>query len=168
MLMGILEQIAPTIATCLLGPAGGLAVTAISKALGINEKDVQGVIDSGKMSSDQIAQLKLAELEFQKSTQELGLNFEKLAADDRASARNMQVATKSWIPGALALGITIGFFGILLYMMTGNVTPSNELLVMLGSLGTAWTGVVGYYFGSSSSSQHKDELLYNSVPANGK
>ena len=166
--MSWLEQVAPTIATALGGPLAGLAVTAISKAIGISEDDVEKTMNAGKMSSDQIAQLKLAELEFQKSTQELGLNFEKLAADDRASARNMQVATKSWIPGALALGITIGCFGILLYMMTGNVTPSNELLVMLGSLGTAWTGVVGYYFGSSSSSQHKDELLFNSVPANGK
>ena len=166
--MSWLEQVAPTIATALGGPLAGLAVTAISKAIGVSEDDVEKTMNAGKMSSDQSAQLKLAELEFQKSTQELGLNFEKLAADDRASARNMQVATKSWIPGALALGITIGFFGILLYMMTGNVTPSNELLVMLGSLGTAWTGVVGYYFGSSSSSQHKDELLFNSVPANGK
>ena len=166
--MSWLEQVAPTIATALGGPLAGLAVTAISKAIGVSEDDVEKTMNAGKMSSDQIAQLKLAELEFQKSTQELGLNFEKLAADDRASARNMQVATKSWIPGVLALGITIGFFGILLYMMTGNVTPSNELLVMLGSLGTAWTGVVGYYFGSSSSSQHKDELLFNSVPANGK
>ena len=166
--MSWLEQVAPTIATALGGPLAGLAVTAISKAIGISEDDVEKTMNAGKMSADQITQLKLAELEFQKQANELGLNFEKLAVDDRASARNMQVATKSWIPGALALGITIGFFGILLYMMTGNVTPSNELLVMLGSLGTAWTGVVGYYFGSSSSSQHKDELLYNSVPANGK
>ena len=166
--MSWLEQVAPTIATALGGPLAGLAVTAISKAIGVSEDDVEKTMNAGKMSADQITQLKLAELEFQKQANELGLNFEKLAVDDRASARNMQVATKSWIPGALALGITIGFFGILLYMMTGNVTPSNELLVMLGSLGTAWTGVVGYYFGSSSSSQHKDELLFNSVPANGK
>ena len=166
--MSWLEQVAPTIATALGGPLAGLAVTAISKAIGVSEDDVEKTMNAGKMSADQITQLKLAELEFQKQANELGLNFEKLAVDDRASARNMQVATKSWIPGALALGITIGFFSILLYMMTGNVTPSNELLVMLGSLGTAWTGVVGYYFGSSSSSQHKDELLYNSVPANGK
>ena len=166
--MSWLEQVAPTIATALGGPLAGLAVTAISKAIGVSEDDVEKTMNAGKMSADQITQLKLAELEFQKQANELGLNFEKLAVDDRASARNMQVATKSWIPGALALGITIGFFSILLYMMTGNVTPSNELLVMLGSLGTAWTGVVGYYFGSSSSSQHKDELLFNSVPANGK
>jgi hypothetical protein len=166
--MSWLEQIAPTIATALGGPLAGLAVTAIAKVIGVDEKDVQNTIDSGKMSAEQIAQIKLAEIEFQKQAQELGLNFEKLATDDRKSAREMQIATKSWIPGALALGITVGFFGILIYMMAYAITPSNELLVMLGSLGTAWTGVVGYYFGSSASSRNKDEMLYNSVPANAR
>ena len=166
--MSWLEQVAPTIATALLGPLGGLAVSTLSKVLGVDEKEVQGVIDSGKMSAEQIAQIKLAEIEFQKQTQELGLNFEKLATEDRKSARDMQIATKSWIPGALSIGITFGFFGILIYMMTGNVSPSNELLVMLGSLGTSWTGVIGYYFGSSAGNSRKDEMLYNSVPANVK
>jgi len=163
--MSWLQQIAPTIATALGGPLAGLAVTAIAKVIGVDEKDVQETINSGKLSADQISQIKLAEIEFQRQTQELGLNFEKLAVDDRKSARDMQIATKSWIPGALALGITVGFFGILIYMMAYAITPSNELLVMLGSLGTAWTGVVGYYFGSSASSRNKDEMLYNSMPA---
>ena len=64
--MSWLEQVAPTIATALLGPLGGLAVTTLSKVLGVDEKDVQGVIDSGKMSAEQIAQIKIAEIEFQK------------------------------------------------------------------------------------------------------
>jgi len=159
-----LAQIAPSIATALGGPLAGLAVTAVSKALGINEKDVQSTIESGKLSAEQLSSLKLAEIELQKQAQALGLNFEKLATEDRKSARDMQIATKSWIPGALALGITLGFFGILIYMMAYSVTPSNELLVMLGSLGTAWTGVVGYYFGSSGGSQAKDKLLHQSKP----
>jgi len=166
--MSWLEQVAPTIATALGGPLAGLAVTAISKAIGVSEDDVEKTMNAGKMSADQIVQLKLAEIEFQKQSQELGLNFEKLAVDDRASARSMQISTKSWIPGALAMGITFGFFGILIYMMVYSVAPSNELLVMLGSLGTAWTGVVGYYFGSTHSSQSKDQMLYNSVPSNAK
>jgi len=166
--MSWLEQVAPTIATALGGPLAGLAVTAISKAIGISEDDVEKTMNAGKLSADQIVQLKIAEIEFQKQAQELGLNFEKLATDDRKSAREMQIATRSWIPGVLAFGITIGFFGILIYMMAYSINPSNELLVMLGSLGTAWTGVVGYYFGSTASSHAKDQMLYNSVPADAK
>jgi len=161
-----LAQIAPGIATALGGPLAGLAVSAISKALGIDEKDVQNTIDSGKLSADQLASLKQAEIELQAKAQELGLNFEKLAVDDRKSARDMQAATKSFIPGALAIGVTIGFFGILVGLMTDNVTKSDALLLMLGSLGTAWTSIVAFYFGSSASSQNKDAMIHNSTPLN--
>lgn len=161
--MSWLEQIAPGIATALGGPLAGLAVTAISKALGIDEKDVQNTIESGKLTSDQLASIKQAEIELQKQANELGLDFEKLATDDRKSARDMQVATKSYIPAVLAIGVTIGFFGILVGLMTDNVTKSDALLLMLGSLGTAWTAIVSFYFGSSASSQNKDEMLHRSA-----
>jgi hypothetical protein len=159
-----LAQIAPGIATALGGPLAGLAVSAISKALGIDEKEVQNTIDSGKLSADQLASLKQAEIELQAKAQELGLDFEKLAVDDRKSARDMQAATKSSIPAILAIGVTIGFFGILIGLMTDNVTKSDALLLMLGSLGTAWTAIVSFYFGSSASSQNKDEMLHRSTP----
>jgi hypothetical protein len=162
--MGFLEQIAPTIATCLLGPAAGLAVTAISKALGIDEKDVQKTIETGKLSAEQMMSLKQAEIELQAKAQELGLNFETLATQDRKSARDMQISTKSIIPAVLAIGVTIGFFAILVGLMTDNVTKSDALLLMLGSLGTAWTAIVSFYFGSSANSEKQTEMLHRSTP----
>ena len=159
-----LTQIAPGLATALGGPLAGLAVTAISKALGIDEKDVQSTIESGKLSAEQLASLKQAEIELQAKAQELGLDFEKLATDDRKSARDMQTTTKSIIPAVLAIGVTVGFFAILIGLMTDNVTKSDALLLMLGSLGTAWTAIVSFYFGSSASSQSKDDLLHRSTP----
>lgn len=164
-----LSQIAPGIATALGGPLAGLAVTAISKALGIDEKDVQSTIDSGKLSADQLASLKQAELQLQAQAQELGLNFEKLAVDDRKSARDMQSNTKSIVPPILSFAVTIGFFSILIMLMTGKVDSNNNaLMIMLGSLGTAWTGIIAFYFGSSAGSQQKDELLHQSTPINVK
>jgi hypothetical protein len=162
--MSWLEQIAPGIATALGGPLAGLAVTVISKALGIDEKDVQNTIESGKLTSDQLASIKQAEIELQKQANELGLDFEKLATDDRKSARDMQVATKSYIPAVLAIGVTIGFFGILVGLMTDNVTKSDALLLMLGSLGTAWTAIVSFYFGSSAHSEKQTDMLHRSTP----
>jgi hypothetical protein len=162
--MDWLTQIAPTIATALGGPLAGLAVTALSKVFGVPEKDVQGMIESGKMSAEQLQQVKIAELELQKQAQALGLNFETLAVEDRKSARDMQIATKSIVPPILAGAVTVGFFGILYALMMGYATESNQLMIMLGSLGTAWTGIIAFYFGSSNSSQHKDEMLYHSTP----
>jgi len=159
-----LKQIAPTIATCLGGPLAGLAVSAVSKALGIDESQVQDTIDSGKLNSDQIASIKQAEIELQKSAQELGLNFEQLAVQDRASARDMQSQTKSIVPPLLAMLVTAGFFGILAALMMGYATKSDELMIMLGSLSSAWIGVISFYFGSSAGSQAKDQLLHQSTP----
>ena len=161
-----LKQIAPTIATCLGGPLAGLAVTAISKALGIDENKVNDTIQSNKLDADQIAAIKQAELELQTKAQELGLNFETLAVQDRASARDMQKSTNSIIPPVLSILVTVGFFGILVGLMTGKVPSDNQaLMIMLGSLGTAWTGIIAFYFGSSAGSQAKDQLLHQSTPA---
>jgi len=164
--MGWLEQIAPTIATCLGGPLAGLAVTAVSKALGIDESKVQETIDDGKLSADQIAAVKQAELELKDHAQRLGLDFEQLAVQDRSSARDMQSTTKSYVPPVLAILVTIGFFGILVALMFGFAQRSDEVMIMLGSLGTAWTGIIAFYFGSSASSENKDSMLHQSTPIN--
>ena len=156
-----LKQIAPTIATAMDGPLAGMAVSAISKAIGVDEKDVGDLINNNKLTADQIAQVKIAEIELQKQANELGLNFAKLEVDDRKSARDMQVATRSWIPPLLAAAVTLGFFAILGGMMFGkmSVADNTALTMMLGSLGTAWTGIIAYYFGSSAGSQAKTEML---------
>ena len=160
-----LKQIAPTIATAFGGPLAGMAVTAISKALGVEPGKVEDLISSNKLTSEQIAQIKLAEIELEKQARELGLNFEKLAVDDRKSARDMQAATRSVVPPLLAASVTIGFFGILGMMLTGKVDASNPaLMMMLGSLGTAWSGIIAYYFGSSAGSQAKTEMLSKAQP----
>ena len=158
--MDWLKQIAPTIATALGGPLAGMAVSAISKAVGVDEDKVQDLISSNKMTPDQIAQVKLAEIELKRQENELGLNFESLAVDDRKSAREMQATTRSIVPPVLAAIVTFGFFGIMVMMLLGKVDSNNPaILMMLGSLGTAWTGIIAYYFGSSAGSQAKTDLL---------
>ena len=163
--MDWLKQIAPTIATAMGGPLAGMAVSAISKAIGVDPDKVGDLISNNKLSAEQIAQVKIAEIELQKQAQELGLNFEKLSVEDRKSAREMQATTRSIVPPALAAIITIGFFSILIMMMIGKVDGNNPtILMMLGSLSTAWTGIVAYYFGSSAGSQAKTDLLSKAGP----
>jgi hypothetical protein len=105
--MDWLKQIAPTIATAMGGPLAGMAVSAISKAVGVDPDKVGDMISNNKLTAEQIAQVKIAEIELQKQAQELGLNFEKLEVEDRKSAREMQATTRSIVPPALAAIITI-------------------------------------------------------------
>ena len=162
--MSWIESIAPTIASCLGGPLAGLAVEAVSKAIGVDPSSVQDTINSGKLSAEQIASIQAAEIQLKAKAQEMNLDFEQLAVQDRKSARDMQTTTRSWIPPVLAVGVTGGFFGILFGLMYGQIQHAPQIDIMLGSLGTAWTGIIGFYFGSSASSQNKDTLLHQSTP----
>jgi hypothetical protein len=163
--MDWLKQIAPTIATALGGPLAGMAVSAISKAVGVDPDQVQDMIANNKLSAEQIAQVKIAEIELQKQAQELGLNFAKLEVEDRKSAREMQATTRSMMPPILAGAVTIGFFSIMVMMFFNKIDSNNPaILMMLGSLGTAWTGIIAYYFGSSAGSQAKTDLLSKAGP----
>ena len=165
--MSILEQIAPTIATALLGPAGGIAVSLISKYLGIDEKDVQSTIDSGKLTSDQLASLKQAEIELQAKAQDLGLNFEKLATDDRKSAREMQISTKSFVPALLSVLVVTAWVLIQYFLLTHVIAQEMRELVarILGTLDAALLLVLNFYFGSSSHSEKQSEMLHRSTPS---
>ena len=162
-----LKTLAPMLGTALAGPLGGAAASFLADKLGVKESTVEAVtavLSSGKMTSEQIASLKAAEIDFQKFLETNKIDLVKLTNEDRGGARDMLVATKSLTPSVLTYLITIGFFGILIGLMTGAADKSDALMVMLGSLGTAWTACVSFWFGSSHGSQNKDKMLANSSP----
>lgn len=161
--MDWLKMIAPTLATAIGGPFGTMAYGLAAKVMNISPEEAQRTIESGKLTAEQIASVQLAEIEIKAKAQELGLDFAKVAADDRKSARDMQTTTRSMLPPVLAILVTLGFFGILVGMMTKTFATSDALLLMLGSLGTAWTGIIAFYFGSSAGSQAKNDLLSKAV-----
>ena len=164
----LIGSVAPTIATALGGPVAGMAVKAISGALfgheGATRDDIMTAL--ANPTGDQLAALKKIDADFAVQMKALDIDLERIAAGDRASARDMQKETKDWIPRALAVSVTVGFFAILLYMLVyGLPTTGNEaLLLLLGALQTAWGGIIAFYFGSSSGSQKKDQMIYNSKP----
>lgn len=171
--IGLLKTVAPTLATAVLGPLGGVAVAAIGNALGMSQatqEDISARLQ-GATSAD-LAALKKAEQEFILEMKKLDIGLESLqittAADDRKSAREREVAVKDWIPGVLALLVTTGFFGILFWMLKYGLPKENgteALLLMTGSLGTAWAGIVAYYFGSSAESTKKNAVIADQAKA---
>ena len=165
--MDWLKSIAPTIATAMGGPLAGMAVEAISKAIGVDPNEVQNTINSGKMTADQIASLQTAEIALKARAQEMGLDFEKLAVADRASARQMQISTNSFVPPTLSIMIVVAWSAVQYFLLTHVIDPSMRELIarVLGTLDGALMLVLSFYFGSSSGSQAKDTMLHNSTPS---
>jgi len=164
----LIGSVAPTIATALGGPVAGMAVKAISGALfgheGATQDDIMTAL--ANPTGEQLAALKKIDADFAVQMKALDIDLERIMAGDRASARDMQKETKDWIPRALAVGVTFGFFGILFYMLIfGLPTTGNEaMLLMLGALQTAWTSIIAFFFGASSTDAARDKMLYNSKP----
>jgi hypothetical protein len=167
----LVRTIAPAIASAFGTPLAGLATKAIVDIfLGGDEKDVDEATLAAAVQNatpDQLIALKQADLQFQKDLAALEVDLERIAASDRDSARKRESTTGDvWTPRALALGVTIGFFGILCWLIAAGTPDAggDALLVMLGSLGTAWAGMMTYYFGSTAGSARKTTLLARANP----
>jgi hypothetical protein len=160
---GILKQVAPTLGTAIGGPFGGIAARAISAALTGKASDNADAAAEALLaaSPEQLVALKAAELDFAVNMKALDLDEQKLAADDRASARRMAVDTGTMMPTFIALAALCGFFGILSAMIFVEipVTAETPLNVMLGALSGLILSIGNYYFGSSAGSTRKNEML---------
>lgn len=68
------------------------------------------------------------------------------------------------IQAFLGVAITFGFFSVLWFVKGLDVASSmrDAVLILIGSLGSAFGAVVNFYFGSSSGSQLKDRLKQES------
>jgi hypothetical protein len=161
-----IASIAPTIATALGGPLAGLGVEAVGKALGIDQPTinrVQDVLTQGQLSADQIVALRTAEDSLKVRMRELNIQEESLTYQDRANARQMQVANKDWMPRALAIGLLLGAACLFAAVITGNVTKDPSLAVQLGAIigyvTSELKAVFAFYFGSSRGSDDKSATI---------
>ncbi len=149
-LFSLLKGIAPTLAAAVAGPLGGAAVSAIASKLGVSDA-VESVVQA--IGSDPQAAQKLAELE---------LEYAKLDAADRDSARNRELAIATsaeapWyskvVTPLLALGVFVLWAAINFTMLTNAVPIPSEMreivIRMLGSLDAATMLILSYYFGNS-------------------
>lgn len=135
---------------------------------------ISGLIDNVTTNKEEKGEIK-AKLEtikngFETKIIELAIEREKAYLADTQDARStyarVQESDKSsWlaknIMPVLTITVTIGFFGLLSYMLKYSVPESNERImdILLGSLGTAWITMVSFYFGSSKGSEDKQKHI---------
>lgn len=161
-LFNILKGIAPTLATAVAGPLGGAAVTALASKLGVSDS-VDAVAKA--IAGDPAAAQKIAELE---------LEYAKLDAQDRDSARKAYTAIatsenatkldKLVVP-ILALGVVGLAFSLIAVLMFIDTPNDQQQLVIfaLGFITSAAGQVLSFYFGSSQGSKDKTEDMKGMV-----
>jgi hypothetical protein len=153
----LIGSVAPTIATALGGPVAGMAVKALSGALfgheNGNEDDIQAAL--ANPTADQLSALKKIDADFKTQMKSLDIDLERIAADDRNSARQMAIATHDWTPRVLAVVVICAWVFIQWHLLNSTIPSEMRELVarVLGTLDAALTLVLSYYFGAA----HKHE-----------
>ncbi len=165
----ILQKAFPAIsaAASLGGPATALAANIVGNALGVKVDPDKLDETVEKAFTDPETRLKLIEAEgnLKLELEKLNVDLEKIAADDRASARAREIAVKDKTPAVLAYCILGGLFS-LVGLMAFHAVPqeSREVIsVMIGSLATMAIGVKEYFFGSSSGSAAKTQIISDAL-----
>lgn len=168
----IVKSVAPMLGTALGGPLGGIAGAALSKALGGEGKADEAVLAEAVKNAtpEQLLAIKNADYAFKIQMEELGyksaIDLEKIAYEDRNSAREREIKTgDSWTPRVIAGIVVFGFLWSVYYVLSGRVAGLKDpatigmIGTLIGYISAKADTIIGYYFGSSSSSARKDEIL---------
>lgn len=163
-LKGFLKAVAPTIATAVGGPMGGVAMKFLAdKFTGGDTGKVEDFLLSAEPKT--LQELKLAEIEFEKEMRRLDIDLEKISAGDRASARELAKTKGIWPQVAISIAYSAGYFGVMAAFITGNLSVPEEFASMfnglLGVLSAAQIQIMNFWFGSSAGSKAKTDAMVN-------
>lgn len=153
-LLRLLGSIAPTLATAVAGPLGGLAVSAIASKLGVADT-VEAVTQA--IAADPDAALKLAQIDLDKLKAEYAntenaraMQVAALAQSDVFSKRFTMYLTGFW---SVCAAVYIGFITFSI-IPEPNVRFADTILGFI--LGTVIATMLNFWFGSSIGSKEKD------------
>lgn len=155
-LSGLLKNVAPGLATAVMGPMGGMAVKAIASKLGV-EDTVEAVVANLQANPD--AALKLRELDLK----ELELNNANTDSARKMNAEVQNSANASWLAKNIAycidVVIVLSTIGLTYMLMSQQVPADNKELALMafGSLVTLCGTVVNFHRGSSQGSKDKSK-----------
>lgn len=154
-----------TVASGVPGPIGVVASLigkVVNKDVQPNSEAISEAISGA--TPDQLLELKKVDNEHGEKMAQLGFQdneaLAKIMADDRDSARKMQIAVKDWMPAVLGLLATFGFLATIAALIFIKFDPMSKdvLLVLLGILGKMVSDVYGFYFGSSAGQEALTKL----------
>lgn len=161
-----LKNIAPTLASALLGPLGGVAVSAIGNILGVSSATtatISKAFQDGKLTPEQLSAIKELELKYQNDEAERGFKYSELAFKDRDSARINNVAGGVQMPlfwlSLILLILTLGTEIWVLFKGYPETLPEIIVGRVLGLMDAVAMMVLAYWYGTTNGSAQKTQLL---------
>lgn len=161
----ITKTIAPTLSGVLPPPFNVLASVAVKTVLGMSDKATDKDVEQALISaSPEILQkLKEAENKFLTDMESLGVDLERISANDRDSARKREEEVKDKMPAILSVLIILCAFILFGFALSGKLLLTGQEGLMVGTIvgfaGGYVTQVMNYYFGSTTGSARKTELM---------
>lgn len=166
----VIGKLAPTVASALLGPLAGGAVVALGEIFGISEPTqdkIQSLIESGQMSGEQVAAIKMLEMKLKAEEEEWGFRYAELEVRDRESARDRdaklaQAGRRNY--RADAMFILSVMVVVALVLLVWKDTTLDEyfkgiITLVLGRFLGYLDNIFNFEFGTTRGSALKTELL---------
>lgn len=139
-------------------PAGMASSAAEGLASGVFN-GIDKIIRDFKLPPETMVEYETKMAELQATLQP---RLEEIAAADRNSARQREMAVKDKMPAVISLLFLSGFFAVLGAMMAYGAPAgagSEAFLLILGTLTSGVGLVLGYYLGSSAGSSQKMAVI---------
>lgn len=155
----------PLLGTALGGPGGALVGKALASAIGSPSEAPADILKV--LTEDSKA--KQAAIEFQANHElelkKLSLQEKQMDNDDRKSARDREVGVKDNTTKVLAYTVVGSFVLMVAGALVGYAKVDSALAgTLVGYLSAKAEQVIAYYFGSSSGSAAKTQLLAQAQP----
>lgn len=161
--------LAPTVASWIMGDKTGAAITKVTgiarEILGTD--DANGIEAAIARDPNLAMQFKMAIIQAEADTRRLAHDELVEQLRDVQSARDQTVKLAqsgskiAWASSVVSV-MAVGVFGGMIYMLFTGTVPSelrDALMILVGTSGSGYTAVLGYWLGSSSSSSNKDALI---------
>lgn len=134
------------------------------------QRSLTGVFDGLYKIIDQFSTSDQEKLQAKMAIAEHQLKITQTVIADVQNAREMQVHTRSWMPGIMSIIAAVGFFGGFVYLLwhglPTNIDEFTKTIINMfaGAMIVEYAKSSNFWLGSTNSSQSKDHLIYNSTP----
>ena len=153
-LLRLLGNIAPSLASAVIGPAGGMVVSAIADKLGVKDSvdEVAKAIAGDPQAALKLAQINLDAIKakYANTADARAMQIAALAQSDVFSKRFTMYLTSFW---SIAAAVYIAFITFSI-IPEPNVRFADTILGFI--LGTVIATMLNFWFGSSIGSKEKD------------